>query len=102
MGKLTITYPLQYKAVLLQGLRDYLGTDADGLTDLEAAQKALLRFAKGEARRVARRQATSATVAAADRDLASKEIAAQTAVQARKDAEDAEDARVEAAFESEG
>lgn len=88
MGNLTLTYPDAYEAQLIQGLRDYLGPDAEGLTATQAASKALLRFAKGEARRVARKEATSAQVAKAERDLSFRELAAVVAVQARKDAED--------------
>jgi hypothetical protein len=92
------TIPREYQTEAAKALREYLGDDADGLTDANAINKACLRFVKGEVRRVARRSATSQAVADADSAMALKEVAAVTAIQVRKDAENAEDAAVEAAF----
>ena len=98
MGQITIEYPDEYHDDLVSGLRTYLGEGSHGLSDTDAARKALKRFAKHEAKGVIRRGATSLEVANADAALADKEKAATAAVQARKTAETASDDAVEAAF----
>ena len=100
MGQITIDYPGAYATELTSGLRAYLGDDAAGLSDADAVKKALKRFAKGEARKVARRNASSQAVADAEAAQAAAQAAAIAAVQARKAAEDAEDAYVLTAFGS--
>ena len=98
MGQITVDYPDEYEADLVTGLRTYLGDDAEGLSDAAACKKALKRFARFEAKKVARRNATSQAVADADAALADKEAAAAAAVQARKDAESASDVAVDLTF----
>ena len=98
MGQLTIDYPDAYLADLVAGLRAFLGEDAEGLTDTAASQKALKRFAKGEAKKVALRNSTSQEVTDAETALAAQEVATGSAIQARIDAEAACRSAVDAAF----
>lgn len=102
MATISITYPDQYTADAVVALREYLGDDADGLTDAQAAKKAVKRMVKAQVRAHRRRNAAavSSAVATADTALADKETAATAAIQARKDAESGEDAAVETAFGS--
>lgn len=102
MPNITINVPATYSTDAVAAARAALGDDAEGLTDPQVSKKALLRYVKGLVKAHRRRTATSnvAAVTAADTALANKEAAAATAVQARKDAEVAEGAAVEAAFGS--
>ena len=98
MGQLTIDYPDGYQADLVAGLRAFLGEDAEGLTDTAASEKALKRFAKAEAKKVALRNATSQEVTDAEAALAAQQAAADAAVQARINAETASRSAVDTAF----
>jgi hypothetical protein len=102
MATVSITYPDQYAADAVAALREYLGDDAGGVTDAQAVKKAVKRMVKAQVRAFRRRSAAavSSAVATADTALADKEATAAAAVRARKEAEDAEDATVEAAFGS--
>ena len=86
----------------MAALKEYLGDDANGLTDVEAAKKAVKRMVKEQVIAYRRRSAASvsAAVATAHTALEEKEAAAQAAVQVRKDAENAEDTAVGTAFGS--
>ena len=85
---------------LAAALREYLGGDAEGLADSVAASKAVKRMVKKAVAAYRRRNAAvvSSAVALADSALAEKESAARAAVQARKDAEQAEGLAVEEGF----
>jgi hypothetical protein len=100
MATISATYPDAYKPDLVAAVRAVLGDDADGLTDSEANKKALKRYIKGLVASSRRRNAAavSAAVQAADTAAADKVTATLAAIQARKDAEVAEDAAVVAAF----
>ena len=102
MATISITYPDQYTADAVAALREYLGDDAEGVTDAQAVKKAVKRMVKAQVRAYRRRNAAavSSAVAAANTALADKETTATAAIQARKDAEDAADAAVESAFGS--
>lgn len=96
----SFTIPRIYETQAVTALREYLGEDAEGLTDAAVQAKAVQRFIKGEVHRVARRSATSQAVTAADVALLAYSETAAISMKARKDAENAEDAAVEAAFGS--
>ena len=98
MGQITVDFPDEYRDDLMTGLRAFLGEDAGGLSDEASARKAIKRFAKNEARKVARRNTASQQVADAQAALVEKEAAAAAAVKARLDAEAASDHAIEAAF----
>ena len=102
MTTISISIPDQYVADLLVAFRDFLGEDADGLTDAQVQRKAIRRWVKQRVSAQRRRQApdVTAAVATADSALAQKDAAAESAVQARKDAEETEDAAVTLAFGS--
>ena len=102
MATISITYPDAYSDDATAALREILGEDGDGLTDDAAASKAIKRMVKEQVRSYRRRNAASVTAAvgSADAALAQKEAAAATAIQARKAAEDAEEAAIESAFGS--
>lgn len=96
----TVTSPTKYRGDTLSALKEFLGDDADGLTDAQVYQKSWVRLVKPMVRAYRRRRSVpvSAAIVAADNALSQRETAAATAVKARKDAEDTEDASVEAAF----
>ena len=102
MATISITYPDEYEPDALASLREFLGADADGLSDALAVEKAVKRWVKSLVKGYRRRNVASvaATVVTADTALGDKETAAQAAIQARKDAEGAEDASIETAFGS--
>ena len=102
MATISITYPDEFEADAVASLREFLGADADGLPNAPAVEKAVKRWVKSLVKGYRRRNVASVatTVAAAATALADKETAAQVAVQARKDAEGAEDASIETAFGS--
>ena len=101
MATISITYPDEYDAAALAALRAQLGEDAEGLTDTEACQKALLRYIKGLVRAQVRRTAPSTTEAVVAAEQASNDLqeALVAAQEARVAAENESDAAVESAFE---
>ena len=102
MATISINYPDEYQADAVAALKKYLGDDAEGLTDSQAEKKAIKRLLKEKVRWYRRRSVAtvSAAVTAADTALADKEAAAEAAIQARRDAETAEDLSVNTAFGS--
>jgi hypothetical protein len=102
MGTISISYPDEYRADMTAAFSEYLGDDADGLTDGQVEKKAVKRWVKARVRANRRRRAASvsAAVATADAALVDKEAAATLATQARRDAEVGEDVAVNAAFGS--
>jgi len=98
MASFTITYPLARKAQVLKGIRQTLGEDAEGLTDAEAAQKCILRYLLSLTRPIARREAVSDVLTAAEAVATEKEAAYRVAYKARVDAEVAADAKLDSDF----
>ena len=102
MATISVTVPDEYVADLTAAMREHLGADAQGLTDLQVAKKAVKRFLRGlvaaRRRRVGPNIATAVAVAM---DAETQRIlAVATAVAARKAAEVTEDAAVMTAFGS--
>ena len=100
MADFTVTVPDKYVPDLRVVFREFLGDDADGLTDVQVARKATRRWMKGLVK--PRRRGTIVDVVGAVTDaeiaLGNQQILTVAAVQARKDAEDAEDASVDTDF----
>jgi len=100
MGTISITYPDEYRADIMEGLRRYLDEDAEGLTDDQVAKKAVRRFLRIQTRPVVRVRVAGAAVIAAQTALSAKEEEAVRAVKARQDAEIAAETAVYTAFGS--
>ena len=101
MATFILTYPSEYEAAAVAALRAQLGEDAEGLTDTEACQKALLRYIKGLVRAQVRRTAPQTTEAVLAAEAASNQAtkALAEAQAARLVAEKESDTKVEVAFE---
>ena len=99
MATVSVEYP-PLRGSTVAGAKDFLGEEADGLTDTAVLKLALRRTLKGWAKAHDRRSgsASAAAVVTADEALATADAARITAVQARKDAEDAAEDAVETGF----
>ena len=100
MATLSFTYPDKYKADVETALKASLGDDAEGLTDADAAKRAVKRYVRGVVMAHRRRSDSAVTKAVTDADaaLVAKEAAAAEARKARSDAEAADSAAVVADF----
>ena len=99
MATVSVEYP-PLRGATVAGAKDFLGEEADGLTDTAVLKLALRRTLKGWTKAHQRRTepAIVSAVTAADTALVTADAARATAIQARKDAEkDAEEA-VETGF----